>query len=236
MWLIFKSVFFHCPLSHFCWNKNKNSFCIRFRRYNPFSKTFWQLTVLVDLPAEVVLAIIGALLDKVVARLGLLLSGDVVVEERVGAERVFVAVAHVALQARSCNQTMLSGFSLGSFLFSSRPFQPKIFTLFDWSYKIHLFMFLIFDFFGPIGLKLQKDIHQEMFMGRQLGNFHATCYGSDFWRLASTDCFAELCNARTISFVACIGLWRMENLVDSNYLKTNPDPAPNNQHIFKNGH
>merc|ERR1712227_790443 len=57
--------------------------------------------VLVDLPAEVVLAIIGALLDKVVARLGLLLSGDVVVEERVGAERVFVAVAHVALQALS---------------------------------------------------------------------------------------------------------------------------------------
>ena len=34
-------------------------------------------------------------------------------EEGVGAERVFVAVAHVALQARSCKQRMLSGFSLG---------------------------------------------------------------------------------------------------------------------------
>ena len=34
-------------------------------------------------------------------------------EEGVGAERVFVAVAHVALQAGSCKQTMLSGFSLG---------------------------------------------------------------------------------------------------------------------------
>ena len=51
-------------------------------------------------------------------------------------------------------------------------------------------MFLIFDFVGPIGLKLQKDINQEMFMGRQLGNFHATCYGSDFWRLTALQNFA----------------------------------------------
>ena len=116
MWLIFKCVFFFIFLFFILVEiKTKTNlvFFRRFRLITPFSKTFWKLTVLVDLPAEVLLAIIGALLDKVVARLGLSLSGDVVMEEGVGAERVFVAVAHVALQAGSCKQTMLSGFSLG---------------------------------------------------------------------------------------------------------------------------
>ena len=62
------------------------------------------LTVLVDFPAEVLLAggVFWAILKEVSSGLGgRLLSREVVVEEGVGAQRILIAVALVALETRS---------------------------------------------------------------------------------------------------------------------------------------
>ena len=62
------------------------------------------LTVLVDFPAEVLLAggVFWAILQEIGSGLGgSLLSREVVVEEGVGAQRILVAVALVALETRS---------------------------------------------------------------------------------------------------------------------------------------
>ena len=87
-------------------------------------------------------------------------------KEGVGAERVFVAVAHVALQAGSCKQTMLSGFFLGckcevAVSFLADPFNRK-FHIVWLIYRFYIDSYIyVFDFFGPIGLKLTSEGHSS---------------------------------------------------------------------------